>query len=330
MSSTVHPTRKLRGAFTLIELLVVIAIIAVLIGLLLPAVQKVRSAAYNTACKNNLRQIGLAFNNYAQGSKNRYPSAGYATDVSQTPWQYDCFPTFINGAPAVQFVQRAGWAYQILPQMGEENIYNTPYTSDSQPGCISQIVRSYICPYRRDPTTALTPLIPITYKYQGTLIKTNISHGLIDYAGSCYDAPQSGAIVQAYGVRQQDITDGTQYTLLVMEKRLNLNGMNRGVAPEDNVGYTAGWDFNTMRTSQPTASGGAPVIRDAVDATPDNVNAQGQPNNIYFGASHHEGANAVFCDGAVHTITFQIDKVIFQRLCVRNDGQIIPGTDDWQ
>src|SRR5437588_841488 len=112
--------RRGRGAFTLIELLVVIAIIAILIGLLVPAVQKVREAAARAQCLNNLKQIGLALHNHHDTYK-AFPSGGtvYLEDSS-----YATPSALGSTTPANYRTQAWGWAYQILPYIEQGPLWS--------------------------------------------------------------------------------------------------------------------------------------------------------------------------------------------------------------
>jgi prepilin-type N-terminal cleavage/methylation domain-containing protein len=126
---------RLRRGFSLIELLVVISVIALLIGLLLPAVQKVREAGLRTVCANNLKQIGLAVHHYVHDHHEYLPPA-YVTPPNKYGWQ------------------GASWAVLILPYLEQDNLYkkwnlNVSYYDESA-SARQGIVPTYFCPSRRD------------------------------------------------------------------------------------------------------------------------------------------------------------------------------------
>jgi prepilin-type N-terminal cleavage/methylation domain-containing protein/prepilin-type processing-associated H-X9-DG protein len=299
---TTAPRAPRRCGFTLVELLVVIAIIAVLIGLLLPAVQKVRAAANRTQCANNLKQIGLAFHVHHDGLK-FFPTAG-------THWSTP--PTYVNGTPAVGGRQDASWAFQILPYLEADNVWRGggATTDDGrQRVAVGTALPIFFCPSRRAPMT-------VTYvdNYLSQAGDDPVTHALCDYASNNLDDDTGVIRANGYGppLRIADITDGTSTTLLVGEKRLNLYYLGQVGRSDDNEGYTCGNDWDTMRNANY-----APA--------PDARAATGENGFAEFGSSHPSGLNVVFADGSVRHLAFTIDPTVFARLGTRADGQPVDG-----
>ena len=279
-----------RAGFTLIELLVVIGIISVLIGILLPAVQKVREAANRTICQNHLKQIGLAFHTH-HDSADYFPSGG---------WEWYTPPTYVTpGVPAVGQDQTAGWGFQILPYMDGGVAWSAGPVE-----AIGAVFPVFFCPTRRVPST-----ISLDDDYTPSIANgAAVTRALCDYAASNLDG--TGAVRQFYPVRIAEITDGLSVTLLVGEKRLNLRDLNTGNAPDDNEGYTCGFDHDTDRYTN---------IPPQVDYWGDDTGGE------VFGSSHPSQFNTVFADGSVHPISYSIDPAIWSALGNKSDGLAIGG-----
>jgi prepilin-type N-terminal cleavage/methylation domain-containing protein/prepilin-type processing-associated H-X9-DG protein len=200
-------TRRRRCGFTLIELLIVIAILAVLIGLLLPAVQKVRESAYRTTCANHLKQIALGFHHhhdafgaFPQGGSNLPGDSCARTDRRQD-WS---------------------WGYHILPYVEQESVHRNPSSS-----VIDQtVIKVYYCPARRS-----------AQLYNGA--------AKLDYAGCAGNVADGSNGIVARGsvpfVRIADVIDGTSNTVMVAEKQMNVRTFGRSL--DDNEPYSrAGWN----------------------------------------------------------------------------------------
>jgi len=314
-------TRVQRPGFTLIELLVVIAIIAILIGLLVPAVQKVREAANVSTCRNNLKQIGLAFANHHDTYK-VYPSGGGT-------WQSTTTRVWTGAAgtssPARSDKQSWGWAYQILPFIEQDNVYNNP--SDDVAGAAT--IPIYYCP-----TVGRMPTI-----YAYTQSGANTRRAMADYTGNGgtygnWDTLTSAANgmdgplvpTQSYsGQRRRitDIVDGTSNTLLVGEKYLS-GASVKGQAPScnDDQGYVDGWDNDMISFANGEQSSATTAA-----APPKKIDISGGATCEARFGSIHPNCQVVFCDGSVHSINFSINPVMWQRLCSIRDRQVIDMSD---
>ena len=273
---------RIRQGFTLIELLVVIAIIAVLIALLLPAVQQAREAARRTQCKNNLKQIGLAFHNYADMFR-VLPDGGNDNDGTSAWPCGSCCNANNRG--------EWNWMYQIMPMIDQANLQAV--TTDST--IYSTPVTAYFCPTRRRPG-----------KY-GSSAKS-------DYAGNCGDGQNNynGAVIRRSCYNSIDfasVQDGTSNTLLVGEKQTNV--LNFGGSGGDNEAYVnSGWDQDEIRWGGLTNG-----------PQPDFMHPAEPPTywSGRFGSSHDGAFNVVMVDGSVKSVSYNVDAETFRRACVRND-----------
>jgi prepilin-type N-terminal cleavage/methylation domain-containing protein len=288
-------SHKFRRAFTLVELLVVIAIMGILIGLLLPAVQKIRESANRTSCMNNLKQLGLAFHHH-HDTLGFFPAGGSSWT---TP------PNYVAGSPAVGKKQLAGWGFQILPYIEADNVWKGGSATDDQGRILVAIGTTnkvFFCPSRR---------LPQTVDFSETTYLNGIvcTRALCDYAASNLEG--TGIVQRLKETRFSSIVDGTTNTLMLSEKRLNLAHLG-DPQTDDNIGYTSGFDNETVRST----------LKPPLPDYRDNMQGNGQDR---FGSSHPGIFNVVFADGSVRSLSYSIDPTVFSYLGNMDDGHDVSG-----
>jgi prepilin-type N-terminal cleavage/methylation domain-containing protein/prepilin-type processing-associated H-X9-DG protein len=309
-----------RRGFTLIELLVVIAIIGVLVGLLLPAVQKIRETANRLKCQNNLKQIGLALHNYHDSQLSLPP--GYRAALPYSDGTTDTAPGW-------------GWAAHILPQLEQDNVYrmiqfDLPVEHALNAPAVRTMLRLYLCPSDLPPAAAFAvpdgfgnPLAlaaPASYAAcaGGDESETTDRYGL-------------GAFYRNSQVRLTDITDGTSTTILIGERAwANAEGIWAGVV---SGGVCRRGPYNPCPGSS-SAWAPAPTLVLAHSHL-NNTAADTDGGLDDFSSKHSGGSNFLFGDGAVHFLRdvpgdrpgggYTPDGLIFQALGTRANGEIIPG-----
>ena len=335
-----------RTGFTLVELLVVIAIIGVLVALLLPAVQAAREAARRSSCQNNLRQVGLAFQNFHDTN---------------------------NAFPPLRIAGGDGWAtcwVLVLPFMEQQNLYTnwdlTRRYAQQTPQAQQVHVKNLYCPARRSPKEFSraeqfyvqdTSLPPEPQSAEGAQTRfgpaNNPPGALGDYAAcvgdmrgnpnnpnaqNWFNVESNGAIIignpnppvsasvtnvvtWTSNTRFSRIEDGTSSTILVGEKHVPAKMFGR-LKVGDGPIFSGAWSAFPGRI----AGIEDPLGRGATDLTPSG----GVVDGIYarkFGSVHPGICQFVFCDGSTRPLRTTIDGQSLRRYAVRNDGEAINADD---
>jgi prepilin-type N-terminal cleavage/methylation domain-containing protein/prepilin-type processing-associated H-X9-DG protein len=297
-----------RRGFTLIELLVVIAIIAVLIGLLLPAVQKVREAAARAKCQNNLKQIGLALHAYHDANQSLPPgiNAPLISGWSQT------------GSPGW------GWAAYLLPYIEQQNLFRTIRFDLSIADPVNAAPRVtpvaiYLCPSdSATPTFTATaagapgqPGVPICDVASANYLGMWSSEDIMS------PTAWNGVLYPQSRVRFADITDGLSQTFALSERSQRHGQVTwTGAVP----------GAQTVPTDPQAAGqsdGNAAMTLGYVGAANNPGEVGGVWSSAYHTSSHGVGSNFLFCDGHVKFLTPAIDFATFKALATRAGGEVI-------
>jgi prepilin-type N-terminal cleavage/methylation domain-containing protein/prepilin-type processing-associated H-X9-DG protein len=315
-------TARKRSGFTLIELLVVIAIIAILIGLLLPAVQKVREAAARAQCQNNLKQLGLALHNF-ESAYQVFPASGWTTV-----------------GPGNPYGKSVGWRPLTLPYIEQENLQNlydfkVNWWEGANLTAAAVPVKTYQCPSvprRADVTTAVAkpprpamtfpqPIAPTDYEAIMGVQPSSINPHLA--IANYYNATNRFSVMYRNSrTRFGEIQDGTAQTILVVECSarplvFRLRTPNPALANDQGIGWAdSEGPFSLDGSSADgTLEGCGPAggCTQAMNKKNDN-----EPYSFHTG-----GGNFLFADGHVQFVRETVDLRTLAALCTMNGGEVV-------
>lgn len=312
--------RHSRSAFTLIELLVVIAIIAILIGLLLPAVQKVREAAARMQCSNNLKQLGLALHNF-HDTNQVFPASGWTTAGPGNP----------NG-------KYVGWRPLTLPYIEQENLqklydFTVNWWEGTNPTAAGVTVKTYQCPSapRREvlsaiakpPRPAMTFPVPLgTTDYEAIMgVQPSSIDPVLYNSGNRFSVMYRNSTV-----RMTDISDGTSSTIMVVECAARpVVYRNRSAQPSLSNDQGISWADSEGPFSLDGAS--ADGSREGCTPAAGCTYAMNKKNDNEPYSFHSGGGNFLFADGHVQFIRETVSLTTFAALCTRAAGEVIASND---
>ena len=308
------------AGFTLVELLIVIVIIAILMALLIPAVQGVRESARRVQCSNHVRQMALATDSHLH-SFGIFPDGG---DNCWVPRSWIEQPSGNSpGSPQLAPLQAWGWAYQILPFMEQQAAWALP----SDAAVAATLIPLHYCPTRRAPALVenTAPNGPNwSWGRRGMLdYAANGGRDCTNVAGwGIYGDASTGPIVRRGRglVRPATIKDGLSNTMLLGEKWLNVAYAGTVHMGDDDNGFASGWDFDNVRWAC------FPPERDVNDPNMKLHYGGGQayaPQRGGFGSSHPGSFTIALCDGSVRPIDYEVDFTVFRAISHRSDGQAI-------
>jgi prepilin-type N-terminal cleavage/methylation domain-containing protein/prepilin-type processing-associated H-X9-DG protein len=295
--------------FTLLELLVVITIIAVLVGLLLPAVQSAREAARRSQCSNNLKQIGLAMHAY-HGVHNAFPP-GYITALGNDPAAPEIGPGWGLGVMILNGLEQ-GPLYQGIN-------FSLQITDPGSQTARTPILAVFLCPSN----VGSGPVVASSLT--GTILTTDVSAGqYVASAGQLepgeFPDSNNGVFYRNSRNGLRDITDGSSTTLMVGER-------SRNIADATWVGAVPTWQLctNPRWVVQECGPASTLVVSHTGTAATGSIYVPNSKSSMVddYWSLHPGGSNFLFCDGSMRFIKESVNPSVFSYLSTRAGGEVI-------